>query len=101
MDPSPAQSKGSRLMRYLRWRLSCIAGELLIIDHSLLRGAEAEDLVMPFLKELDRPIRALTKSIDPSVDSQVITGSTIEADCCRTARKPLTTASGSSAAPAS
>lgn len=72
-------STAGELMRYLRWRFSCRAGELLILDVSLLRGAAARDLVLPFLQGLDRPIRALTKSVDASVESDVRQGSAIEA----------------------
>jgi hypothetical protein len=49
------------LRDYLRWRLSCRAGELLLLDPHLLRGDEktvAE--VVDFLAALDRPVRALT-----------------------------------------
>ncbi|MCW3048411.1 MAG: hypothetical protein JWO74_2695 [Solirubrobacterales bacterium] len=70
-------STAGELMRYLRWRFSCRAGELLILDVSLLRGSTAHGLVLPFLRELDRPIRALTKSVHPAVAAAVGPGSTI------------------------
>lgn len=52
------------LRDYLRWRLSCRAGELLLLDPHLLRGGEQTVAgVVDFLAALDRPVRALTYKI--------------------------------------
>jgi hypothetical protein len=54
------------LESYLRWRFSCRAGELLILDPYLLgrnreeRLTPREEEVLTLLKTLDRPIRAMT-----------------------------------------
>jgi hypothetical protein len=55
------------LAEYLRWRFSCRAGELLILDPFLLSGDPAQEL--SFLGGLDRPIRALTGSVPAAARS--------------------------------
>lgn len=47
------------LKDYLRWRLSCRDGELLLLDSYLLDATTAQT-TLEFLATLDRPIRALT-----------------------------------------
>lgn len=49
------------LRRYLHWRFSVRAGELLILDRYLLTSKRPEGLegIFAFLSEFDRPIRAL------------------------------------------
>lgn len=54
-------STAGDLRQYLRWRFSCRAGEALILDPYLV--ASDPDRVVDFLKELDRPVRALVRSI--------------------------------------
>lgn len=46
---------------YLRWRFCCRAGELLLLDPYLLH--DKPDDVIAFLRRLNRPIRALARSI--------------------------------------
>ncbi len=52
------------LEHYLRWRFSCRAGELLILDPHLLGGPTDRERIFSLLDALDRPIRALARSID-------------------------------------
>jgi hypothetical protein len=60
-------STAGELERYLRWRFSCRAGELLVLDPYLLDGQEAVMLAtVAFLQTLRRPIRALCKSLPAS-----------------------------------
>lgn len=54
-------STAGDLRQYLRWRFSCRAGEALILDPYLV--ASDPDGVVDFLKDLDRPVRALVRSI--------------------------------------
>jgi hypothetical protein len=55
----------SELEEYIRWRFSCRGGELLICDPYLLHGTpEVQGRIIRFLDALDRPIRALTLSLD-------------------------------------
>jgi hypothetical protein len=58
-------STAGELESYLRWRFSCRQGELLLLDPFLLDD-KPED-VIAFLRDLNRPIRALTRSIPPGV----------------------------------
>jgi hypothetical protein len=53
------------LENYLTWRFSCRAGDLLLLDPYLF-NADAVTTVA-FLHALDRPVRALCKSIPPSL----------------------------------
>ena len=55
-------STQGELESYLRWRLSCVEGELLLLDPHLLRG-ETGRRELAFLEGLDRPVRALTGGI--------------------------------------
>lgn len=54
-------STAGELGQYLRWRFSCRAGELLVLDPYLLDGDVAR--VLEFLRILGRPIRALCRSL--------------------------------------
>jgi hypothetical protein len=72
-------STAGELERYLRWRFSCVEGELLIIDPHLLVDARAGTDVLPFLQRLDRPVRAIVRSIHPTVAAGVGVGARIEA----------------------
>jgi hypothetical protein len=56
-------STAGELAAYLKWRLCSRAGELLILDPYLASG-DAEP-VIDFLRELNRPVRALVASISP------------------------------------
>jgi hypothetical protein len=67
------------LERYLRWRFSCRAGELLVLDPYLFDDKPQE--VVAFLTGLKRPIRALARSLHkavqplssaPSIDARVL-----------------------------
>lgn len=55
------------LESYLRWRFSCRQGELLLLDPFLLHDKPKD--VIRFLQALDRPIRALARSIPPEVST--------------------------------
>lgn len=51
------------LKEYLRWRLSCREGELILLDPYLL-DKNTTQTTIDFLTTLDRPIRALTAKWD-------------------------------------
>ncbi len=57
-------STAGELERYLRWRFSCRAGELLVLDPHLL-DHKPEDVVT-FLAGLGRPVRVLARSVPPA-----------------------------------
>lgn len=74
IEESARQAAGKRrlstageLESYLRWRFSCRQGELLLLDPFLLND-KPED-VIGFLRALNRPIRALARSIPPGVSA--------------------------------
>ena len=52
-------STAGELEAYLRWRFSCRAGELLLLDPGLFSQKDREDQVVAFLAGFNRPIRAL------------------------------------------
>lgn len=54
-------STAGDLGQYLRWRFSCRAAEALILDPYLV--ASHADRVVDFLKDIDRPVRALVRSV--------------------------------------
>jgi hypothetical protein len=57
-------TSGGELSKYLRWRFSCRAGELLILDPFLFEANRTA--LTSFLQSFDRPLRILTGSIrDP------------------------------------
>jgi hypothetical protein len=58
-------STAGELEGYLRWRFSCRQGEALLLDPFLLDDKPEE--VIAFLCTLNRPIRALARSIPPGV----------------------------------
>jgi hypothetical protein len=70
-------STAADLAQYLRWRFSCRAGELLILDPYLLSGDDAA-AQLAFLDGLDRPIRALTGTVSASVQPSITSSSLIE-----------------------
>jgi hypothetical protein len=57
------------LRRYLRWRFSARAGELLVLDRYLFEGKEIEEVepVVEFLAGFARPIRALIAKNSPFI----------------------------------
>jgi len=58
-------STAGELESYLRWRFSCRQGELLVLDPHLLD--DKPEYVIGFLQALNRPIRAIARSIPPGV----------------------------------
>jgi hypothetical protein len=66
-------STAGELEHYLRWRFSARQGELLILDPYLFGGLADRPRVFSLLDALDRPIRALTRSIDPDAQSRLAT----------------------------
>jgi hypothetical protein len=62
-------STAGDLREYLRWRFSCRAGEARILDPYLI-ASDAEQVV-DFLENLNRPVRALVKSISDEVRDAV------------------------------
>jgi hypothetical protein len=61
-------STAGELEHYLRWRMSCRAGEVVILDPSLVRGSDEQARrPIEFMASLGRPIRALSGSITESV----------------------------------
>lgn len=55
-------SDAGQISTYLQWRFSCRAGELLLLDPYLLtdKRPDLRSQDLAFLRQLDRPIRALT-----------------------------------------
>ena len=51
------------LEEYLRWRFSCRAGELLLLDPGLFSQKDREEEVVRFLVGFNRPIRALVGGV--------------------------------------
>jgi hypothetical protein len=51
------------LKGYLRWRFSCRAGEVLLLDPGLFSQKDREEEVVRFLAEFNRPIRALVRGV--------------------------------------
>lgn len=60
-------STAGDLAKYLRWRFSCRAGELVILDPFLLSGDDAAAQLV-FLQELDRPVLGLTGSVSANAE---------------------------------
>lgn len=59
-------STAGELGEYLRWRFGCRAGELILLDpHLLPRDAWQDNLA--FLQQLNRPVRALCRSVPQAV----------------------------------
>jgi hypothetical protein len=54
-------STAGQLEEYLRWRFSCRAGELLLLDSGLFSQHQREEEVVAFLKSFSRPVRALVR----------------------------------------
>lgn len=69
-------STAGDLKQYLRWRFSCRAGEALVLDPYM--AASDADRVVEFLQSLDRPVRALVKSISDDARDAVRGASQIE-----------------------
>ncbi len=71
-------SDAGDLQHYLRWRFSCVAGELLLLDVYLLDPPVQPTVA--FLQSLDRPIRALCRrtsvqagvTVPPGVDVRLL-----------------------------
>jgi hypothetical protein len=57
-------STAGEMEEYLRWRFSCVQGDLLMLDLHLLGHGDDRDRIFPFLERVDRSIRALTGNID-------------------------------------
>ena len=55
-------STAGELEEYLRWRFSCRAGELLLLDPGLFSQDREEDVVR-FLAGFNRPIRVLVRGV--------------------------------------
>jgi len=51
------------LEEYLRWRFSCRAGEVLLLDPGLFSQKDREEEVVHFLAGFNRPIRALVRGV--------------------------------------
>jgi hypothetical protein len=62
-------STAGQLEDYLRWRFACRAGELLLLDPYLLD--DKPEQVLTFLGGLNRPIRALTRTISPETQERL------------------------------
>lgn len=62
-------STTGELKDYLRWRLSCREGELLLLDPYLLQ-ADSAPTTLAFLATLGRPLRALTAKWDAAASKQ-------------------------------
>jgi hypothetical protein len=72
-------STRGELERYLHWRLSCRAGEILILDPSLVRGADDQvQRSIDFMTSLRRPIRALCGSVPKSARQLLVSLPTID-----------------------
>jgi hypothetical protein len=54
-------STAGQLEEYLRWRFSCRAGELLLLDSGLFSQHYREEEVVAFLQSFSRPVRALVR----------------------------------------
>jgi hypothetical protein len=54
-------STAGQLEEYLRWRFSCRAGELLLLDSGLFGQHHREEEVVAFLESFSRPVRALVR----------------------------------------
>jgi hypothetical protein len=70
-------STAGELERYLRWRFSCRAGELLVLDPHLL-DHKPEDVVS-FLAGLSRPVRVLARSVPPAAQAPLSSAPQIDA----------------------
>jgi hypothetical protein len=70
-------STAGELEQYLRWRFSCHAGELLVLDPHLLDD-KPEDVVA-FLAGLKRPVRVLARSIPPAAQAPLASAPRIDA----------------------
>jgi hypothetical protein len=51
------------LEAYLRWRFSCRAGELLLLDPGLFSQKDREEEVVRFLAGFNRPVRTLVRGV--------------------------------------
>lgn len=70
-------STAGELERYLRWRFSCRAGELLVLDPHLLDD-KPEDVVA-FLAGFSRPVRVLARSVPPVAQALLSSAPQIDA----------------------
>jgi hypothetical protein len=70
-------STTGELERYLRWRFSCRAGELLVLDPHLLD--DKPEAVVNFLAGLGRPVRVLARSVPPAAEVPLSSAPQIDA----------------------
>jgi hypothetical protein len=67
------------LEEYLRWRFSCRAGEVLLLDPGLFRQKDREKEVVRFLADFNRPIRALVGGVHQQARQALSAAPTITA----------------------
>ena len=77
------------LAAYLRWRFSCLDGELLLLDPGLFHQHGREEEVLQFLSGFNRPTRALVSGVHQSARTALASTSNIAAKGLPQGRKTL------------